>query len=225
MNILERPIHIRKAKRSLVRKAKQPLVGKFNNPFHKFRQDRQDFPESKIQKIYQYISLRKYLFLHREFELRYKYSKDPLSQRDMRFFIGSRKEIHYRNIDSIGRFIGLGGRIIPRRVTKLTLRHQRLMTNAIKKARFIALLPFIENELHFEKKWRDILAARRKRKKDKKKNRNKRRSIPRVPKGGTGTHKGLNPKTEPRVGGTETHKGFKTNPKTESSSSRNRTRD
>lgn len=196
-------------KQPLVRKAKQPL-GKFNNPFHKFRQD---FPESKIQKIYQYISLRKYLFLHREFESRYKYSKDPLSQRDMRFYIGSRKEIHYRNIDSIGRFIGLAGRIIPRRVTKLTLRHQRLMTNAIKKARFLALLPFIENELHFKKKWRDIL-DRRKKKKDKKKNRNKRRSIPRVPKGGT------KPGTSPFK-----NEGFKTNPKTESSSSRNRTRD
>ena len=203
----QKALPIRKAKRSLVRKAKQPLVGKFNNPFRKFRQD---FSESKIQKIYQYISLRKYLFVHREFESRYKYSKDPLSQRAMRFYIGSRKEIHYRNIDSIGRFIGLGGRIIPRRVTKLTIRHQRLMTNAIKKARFLALLPFIENELHFQKKWRDILARRRK-KKDEKKNRNKRRSkfpkfprfprVPRAPKGETGT----NPFTEPRVpkGGTK----------------------
>jgi small subunit ribosomal protein S18 len=261
--MLQRPL--RKAKRSLVRKAKQPLVDKFNNPFHKFRQD---FSESKTRKIYQSISLRKYLFLNRELESGYNYSKEPLSQRDLRFYIGSRKEIHYRNIDSIGRFIGLGGRIIPRRVTKLTLRHQRLMTRAIKKARFLALLPFIENELHFEKKWRDILARRRK-KKDKKKNRNKRRSIPRVPKegtetketapktepeinpwnrpwtrpfegfkanpprvGGTGTQETA-PKTEPRVpkGGTKPgtspfkNEGFKRNPKTESSSYRNRTRD
>src|SRR5664279_5575984 len=217
----KKPLPIRKANRSLVRKAKQPLVGKFNNPFHKFRQD---FPESKIQKIYQYISLRKYLFLHREFESRYKYSKDPLSQRDMRFYIRSRKEIHYRNIDSISRFIGLAGRIIPRRVTKITLRHQRLMTSAIKKARFLALLPFIENELHFKKKWQDIL-ARRKKRKDEKKNKKKRRSIPRVPRVpplGTETDhpnplRGLrlretlpdssgNPKREPRVPplGTET---------------------
>uniref|UniRef100_A0AAU7AM87 Small ribosomal subunit protein bS18c n=1 Tax=Carex laticeps TaxID=418169 RepID=A0AAU7AM87_9POAL len=204
------PLRVRKAKRSLVRKAKQPLVGKFNNPFHKFRQD---FPESKIKKIYKYIPFWKYLFLHREESSRHKYKKGPLSQRDRRFYIRSRKEIHYRNIDSISRFIGLAGRIIPRRVTKLTLRHQRLMTNAIKKARFLALLPFIENDLHFEKKWREIL-ARRKEKKDKKKNRNKRRSIPRVPK------EGINPWNRPFF-----YKGFKTNPKTESSSSRNRTRD
>lgn len=185
----KKPLPIRKAKRSLVRKAKQPLVGKFNNPFHKFRQD---FPESKIQKIYQYISLRKYLFVRREFEFRYKYSKYSkyfiriLNQRNMRFCIGSRKQIHYRNIDSIGRFIGLAGRIIPRRVTKITLRHQRLMTNAIKKARFLALLPFIENELHFKKKWLEILERRRK-KKDKKKKRNKRRSIKTRPKTEPGT--------------------------------------
>jgi len=210
----KKPLPIRKAKRSLVRKAKQPLVGKFNNPFHKFRQD---FPESKIQKIYQYISLRKYLFVHREFESRYKYSKDPLSERDKRFYIGSRKEIHYRNIDSISRFIGLGGRIIPRRVTKITLRHQRLMTSAIKKARFLALLPFIENELHFKKKWQDIL-ARRKKRKDEKKNKKKRRSIPRVPrvpKGGTETDH-PNPLWGLRGRGTSPDSsGFKTNPKRE----------
>lgn len=188
MDRLKQPLRIRKAKQSLVRKAKQPLVrkakqpfvhkakqllGKFNNPFHKFRQDFPKSKKSRLRKMYQYISFRKYLFIHREFESSYKYSKDFLNQRNMRFYIGSRKQIHYRNIDSIGRFIGLAGRIIPRRVTKLTLRHQRLMTNAIKKARFLALLPFIENELHFKKKWREIL-ERRKKKKDKKKNRNRR---------------------------------------------------
>jgi len=167
MDRLKQPLRIRKAKQSLVRKAKQPLVrkakqpfvhkakqllGKFNNPFHKFRQDFPKSKKSRLRKMYQYISFRKYLFIHREFESSYKYSKDFLNQRNMRFYIGSRKQIHYRNIDSIGRFIGLAGRIIPRRVTKLTLRHQRLMTNAIKKARFLALLPFIENELHFKKK-------------------------------------------------------------------------
>lgn len=223
MDRLKQPLRIRKAKQSLVRKAKQPLVrkakqpfvhkakqllGKFNNPFHKFRQDFPKSKKSRLRKMYQCISLRKYLFIHREFESRYKYSRyseDFFNQRNMRFFIGSRKEIHYRNIDSIGRFIGLAGRIIPRRVTKLTLRHQRLMTNAIKKARFLALLPFIENELHFKKKWREILERRRK-KKEKKKNRNKRK-----------TH----PEMEPRVPAFPWTKpwtkkeGFKTNPKTE----------
>uniref|UniRef100_A0AAU7AM00 Small ribosomal subunit protein bS18c n=1 Tax=Carex cinerascens TaxID=2753223 RepID=A0AAU7AM00_9POAL len=172
--------------------------------------------------MYQYISLRKYLFVHREFESRYKYSKDPLSERDKRFYIGSRKEIHYRNIDSISRFIGLAGRIIPRRVTKITLRHQRLMTSAIKKARFLALLPFIENELHFKKKWQDIL-ARRKKRKDEKKNKKKRRSIfktnpkrePRVPPLGTETDH-PNPLRGLRGRGTSPDSsGFKTNPKRE----------
>ena len=218
--MLQRPLH--KAKRSLVRKAKQPLVDKFKNPFQKFRL-RQDIPESKTRKIYQSIPFWKLLFINREFESGsgYNNSKEPLSRRAMRFHIGSRKEIHYRNIDSIGRFIGLGGRIIPRRVTKLTLRHQRLMTKAIKNARFIALLPFIENELHFEKKWRDILARRRK-KKDKKKNRNKGRSIPKPELITLWTWRTQTsetaPKTEPRVpkGGanpwTRPFEGLKTNP-------------
>jgi small subunit ribosomal protein S18 len=185
-------------KQPLVRKAKQPL-GKFNNPFHKFKQDFSKSKKSRLRKMCQYIPLRKYLLFRREFEFRYKYSKYSnylvgiLNQRNMRFCIGSRKQIHYRNIHSIGRFIGLAGRIIPRRVTKLTLRHQRLMTNAIKKARFLALLPFIENELHFKKKWLEILERRRK-KKDKKKKRNKRRSIKSRPKT---EPKILRPKIEP----------------------------
>lgn len=197
MDRLKQPLRIRKPKQPLVRKPTQPL-GKFKNPFHKFKQDFPKSKKSRLRKMCQYISLRKYLFFRREFEFRYKYSRYSQycirirKQRNMRFCLGSRKEIHYRNISVIGRFIGFVGRIIPRRVTKLTLRHQRLMTNAIKKARFLALLPFIENELHFKKKWEKILERRRK-KKDKKKN--KRRSIK------------TRPKTEPRIPHPKTEPG------------------
>nr|YP_009340509.1 ribosomal protein S18 [Porterella carnosula]APQ40082.1 ribosomal protein S18 [Porterella carnosula] len=54
--------------------------------------------------------------------------------------------IEYRNISLIGRFISEQGKILSRRVNKLTLKQQRLMTRAIKQARILSLLPFITNE-------------------------------------------------------------------------------
>nr|YP_010290878.1 ribosomal protein S18 [Gahnia tristis]ULQ66035.1 ribosomal protein S18 [Gahnia tristis] len=124
-----------------------------------------------------YLPLREYLFLRRgEFIPKYsRYSKYLIRIRkrifrSKRFLIRSMDEIHYKNISVIGRFIGFQGKIIPRRVTKLTLRQQRLMTTAIKKARILCFLPFLDNELYFKNvRWPQILKRRRK-------NKNKRRS-------------------------------------------------
>nr|YP_009450261.1 ribosomal protein S18 [Burmannia nepalensis]AOV93994.1 ribosomal protein S18 [Burmannia nepalensis] len=54
--------------------------------------------------------------------------------------------IDYRNMSLISRFISEQGKIISRRVNRLTLKHQRLITIAIKRARILSLLPFINNE-------------------------------------------------------------------------------
>jgi small subunit ribosomal protein S18 len=53
-------------------------------------------------------------------------------------------EIDYKDADTLGRFITDRGKILPRRVTGVCARHQRGLANAIKKARIIALIPFIE---------------------------------------------------------------------------------
>nr|AVM82825.1 ribosomal protein S18 [Pyrostegia venusta] len=58
--------------------------------------------------------------------------------------------IHHKNISLISRFISQQGKILPRRVTRLTLKQQRLVTKAIKIARILVLLPFRNNE----KKWK-----------------------------------------------------------------------
>nr|YP_009403416.1 ribosomal protein S18 [Downingia cuspidata]ASA34609.1 ribosomal protein S18 [Downingia cuspidata] len=65
--------------------------------------------------------------------------------------IKSGDRIEYRNISLIGRFISEQAKILPRRVTKLTLKQQRLMTRAIKQARILSLLPFITNEKSSQK--------------------------------------------------------------------------
>ena len=59
--------------------------------------------------------------------------------------------IDYRNMSLISRFISEQGKILSRRVNRLTLKQQRLITIAIKQARILSLLPILNNEKQFER--------------------------------------------------------------------------
>nr|YP_010274499.1 ribosomal protein S18 [Wisteria brachybotrys]UJT97018.1 ribosomal protein S18 [Wisteria brachybotrys]UJT97322.1 ribosomal protein S18 [Wisteria brachybotrys] len=60
--------------------------------------------------------------------------------------------IDYKNMTLLFRFISQQGKILSRRVNRLTFKQQRLMTIAIKQARILSLLPFVTNEdQEFEK--------------------------------------------------------------------------
>ncbi len=53
--------------------------------------------------------------------------------------------VDYKNVDVIKKYIsGDKGRILPRRMTGACARHQRHIANEIKKARFMALIPFVK---------------------------------------------------------------------------------
>lgn len=56
------------------------------------------------------------------------------------------KYIDYKDIDTLSQFITERGKIIPRRITGVSLHHQRMLTKAIKRARYMALLPFVASE-------------------------------------------------------------------------------
>jgi small subunit ribosomal protein S18 len=60
--------------------------------------------------------------------------------------IQSGDRIDYRNMSLISRFISEQGKILSRRVNRLTLKQQRLITLAIKQARILSLLPFNKNK-------------------------------------------------------------------------------
>nr|ANP95901.1 ribosomal protein S18 [Pyrola rotundifolia] len=60
--------------------------------------------------------------------------------------IQSKDRIDYRNMSLISRFITQQGKILPRRVNRVTLKQQRLITIAIKQARILSSLPFINND-------------------------------------------------------------------------------
>lgn len=52
--------------------------------------------------------------------------------------------IDYKNPDMLRRYMTEKGKIMPSRITSVCLKKQRALSNAIKRARYIALLPFEE---------------------------------------------------------------------------------
>lgn len=61
-----------------------------------------------------------------------------------RFCVNKETPIDYKRSDILEKFITERGKILPRRVTGTCARHQRALAREIKRARIIALLPFIE---------------------------------------------------------------------------------
>ncbi len=58
-------------------------------------------------------------------------------------FCKKRVEPDYKEVASLSRFISDRGKILPRSRNGLCQKHQRRMTTAIKRARHLALLPFV----------------------------------------------------------------------------------
>lgn len=52
------------------------------------------------------------------------------------------KELTYKNPQLLWKFLTERGKIMPRRQTNLSAKHQRLLTREVKRARDIALLPY-----------------------------------------------------------------------------------
>ncbi len=53
--------------------------------------------------------------------------------------------IDYKDVARLRKFISERSKILPRRVTGTCAKHQRELTEAIKRARHVALLPFISD--------------------------------------------------------------------------------
>jgi small subunit ribosomal protein S18 len=63
-------------------------------------------------------------------------------KRFCRFTVAGVTEIDYKEIDVLRDFIGENGKITPARLTGTRAFYQRQLTTAIKRARFLALLPY-----------------------------------------------------------------------------------
>ena len=58
------------------------------------------------------------------------------------FCVEKKDLIDYKDADKLRRFVSERGKILPKRITGTCSYHQRKLTDAIKRARNIALLPF-----------------------------------------------------------------------------------
>tara|TARA_B100000795_G_scaffold169535_1_gene127796 strand:- start:1358 stop:1585 length:228 start_codon:yes stop_codon:yes gene_type:complete len=54
------------------------------------------------------------------------------------------KQVDYKDISILKDFITENGKLIPARITGTKSRYQRQLTTAVKRARFLALLPFTD---------------------------------------------------------------------------------
>ncbi|CAM3411686.1 30S ribosomal protein S18 [Hydrogenibacillus schlegelii] len=59
------------------------------------------------------------------------------------FTVNKIEYIDYKDVELLKRFINERGKILPRRVTGTKARYQRMLTKAIKRARQVALLPYV----------------------------------------------------------------------------------
>ena len=54
--------------------------------------------------------------------------------------------IDYKDVELLKKFVSERGKILPRRVTGTSAKYQRMLTTAIKRARHMALLPYVVDE-------------------------------------------------------------------------------
>ncbi|MCC8030074.1 MAG: 30S ribosomal protein S18 [Lachnospiraceae bacterium] len=58
-------------------------------------------------------------------------------------FCGKDNVIDYKDVNKLKRYVSERGKILPRRITGNCAKHQRAVTTAIKRARHVALMPYI----------------------------------------------------------------------------------
>jgi small subunit ribosomal protein S18 len=54
-------------------------------------------------------------------------------------------EIDYKDLNLLKQYVGESGKVVPSRITGTKARYQRQLATAVKRARFLALLPYTDN--------------------------------------------------------------------------------
>ncbi len=72
-----------------------------------------------------------------------KKTRKPAKKKVCAFCVAGEKTIDYKDVAKIKKYITEKGKILPRRQTGVCSYHQRELSNAIKRARNMALLPYV----------------------------------------------------------------------------------
>lgn len=67
----------------------------------------------------------------------------PARKKFCRFCADKVKSLDYKDVKRIEVFIRERGKIIPSRISGNCAKHQRILVEAIKRARFVSLLPYV----------------------------------------------------------------------------------
>jgi len=67
----------------------------------------------------------------------------PMRKKFCRFCVNKIKTIDYKDVKTLESFIKERGKIISTRISGNCAKHQRRVTEAIKQARFISLIPYV----------------------------------------------------------------------------------
>lgn len=54
------------------------------------------------------------------------------------------KGVDYKDVAIISKYVNEKGKILPRRMTGACAKHQRVISEQIKRARFVAILPYVK---------------------------------------------------------------------------------
>lgn len=67
----------------------------------------------------------------------------PHKRKKVCVFCGKDNVIDYKDVNKLKRYVSERGKILPRRITGNCAKHQRALTVAIKRARHLALMPYV----------------------------------------------------------------------------------
>jgi small subunit ribosomal protein S18 len=75
--------------------------------------------------------------------VRKKKDRRPVRRKKCKFCLDRVEHIDYKDERRLRRFMTDRGKITPRRITGTCAKHQRMLSAAVKRARVIALVPFV----------------------------------------------------------------------------------
>jgi small subunit ribosomal protein S18 len=62
-----------------------------------------------------------------------------------RFTAEGISDVDYKDLNMLKQYVGESGKIVPSRITGTKARYQRQLATAVKRARYLALLPYTDN--------------------------------------------------------------------------------
>lgn len=73
-----------------------------------------------------------------------KENKESLSKQSDFFSSNNIRVIDYKDIEILRKFLNPHARLMSRKKTGLSAKHQKLLSQAVKRARFMGLLPYVQ---------------------------------------------------------------------------------